>query len=754
MLCHRVIFRNKPSGKNGRRGRGKRTIPKTLHRRRRRCRLTRPLSARTDSRRSPPRAPPPTRRPPPVWRSSAKNHLTMPTKKMETVSVSTTTRISLDTDDDMNYRRPNRHRADLRPPRASHEDTGGGTSSSRATSQPGHSRDEVPMTDQTDEEHSEYKDDTDDVMHAVQGSLKEWLLKDEVREKQQYLSYAYKLTVEDKAEIRKLAEDNRIDKRIIKSIAPSIYGHENIKIAIALAMFGGQEKNWAVYTTGKGSSAAGLSAAVGKDPITGAWTLQCGALVLADKGICLIDEFDNMNDRDRANMHEAMEQHSISISKAGIVTSLKARCSVIAAANPIGGRYDSLQTFSQNVNLTDPFISRFDILCVLKDIADPVTDEMLALFIVDNHYKSQPTGAKLDESISNSQDEVSASAHPEIIPQDLLKYITYSKLNVFPKLLEAHQEKLMNVYDELRDLSSPYNGNSIVTRHLESMIRMSEAHARMHLGNHVSEEDVDVAIHVLVDSISKQKFSVQIVLWKEVTGIYPNNLDSSLNMKIGFPVFSSVVEANYVRKQQYLSSAYKLTVEDKAEIRKLAEDNRIDKRIIKSIAPSIYGHENIKIAIALAMHSKIKVPQWAVYTTGKGSSAAGLSAAVGKDPITGAWTLQCGALVLADKGICLIDEFDNMNDRDRVSIHEAMEYDSLQTFSQNVNLTDPIVSCFDILCVLKDIADPVTDEMLALFIVDNHYKSQPTGATLDESSSNSQDEVPASAHPEIIPQEE
>ncbi|KAJ8629958.1 hypothetical protein MRB53_023281 [Persea americana] len=307
--------------------------------------------------------------------------------------------------------------------------------------------------------------------------------------KQQYLLSAYKLTVEDKAEIRKLAEDNRIDKRIIKSIAASIYGHENIKIAIALAMHGKitvpqtSEENWIV------------GCLYSRKRFFCCWA--CRALVLADKGICLIDEFDNMNDRDRASIHEAMEQHSISISKAGIVTSLKARCSVIAAANPIGGRYDSLQTFSQNVNLTDPFISRFDILCVLKDIAVPVTDEMLALFIVDNHYKSQPTGAKLDESISNSQDEVSASAHPEIIPQDLLKYITYSKLNVFPKLLEAHQEKLMNVYDELRDLSSPYNGNSIVTRHLESMIRMSEAHARMHLGNHVSEEDVDVAIRVL-----------------------------------------------------------------------------------------------------------------------------------------------------------------------------------------------------------------------------------------------------------------
>ncbi|RWR84963.1 DNA replication licensing factor MCM2 [Cinnamomum micranthum f. kanehirae] len=232
----------------------------------------------------------------------------------------------------------------------------------------------------------------------------------------------------------------------------------------------------AFYTTGKGSSTAGLSAATCKDPITGAWTLQCGALVLANKGICLIDEFDNMNDRDRASIHEAMQQQSISISKAGIVTK--------------------------------------EVTC-MQDITDPVTDEMLALYIVDNNYKSQPTGAKLDEFISNYQDEVSASAHPEfplnliellllnsIIPQDLLKkYITYSKLNVFPKLLEAHQEKLMNLnslYCQIL-LVQPYKGNSIVTRHFESMIRMLEAHARMHIRVHVSEEDVDVAIRVLVE---------------------------------------------------------------------------------------------------------------------------------------------------------------------------------------------------------------------------------------------------------------
>ncbi|KAJ1382676.1 P-loop containing nucleoside triphosphate hydrolase [Sesbania bispinosa] len=363
--------------------------------------------------------------------------------------------------------------------------------------------------------------------------------------KKQDLFSSYKLTQEDKEEIENLGKDPRIGERIVKSIAPSIYGHEDIKTAIALAMFGGQEKNVegkhrlrgdinvlllgdpgtaksqflkyvektgqrAVYTTGKGASAVGLTAAVHKDPVTREWTLEGGALVLADKGICLIDEFDKMNDQDRVSIHEAMEQQSISISKAGIVTSLQARCSVIAAAHPIGGRYDSSKTFSSNVELTDPIISRFDILCVVKDVVDPVTDEMLTKFVVDSHFKSQPKGAiKDDKSLSESQDVYAAAmpADPEILPQDLLKkYITYAKLNIFPRLHDADLDKLTHVYAELRRESSHGQGVPIAVRHIESMIRMSEAHARMHLRQHVTQEDVDMAIRVLLDSfISTQK---------------------------------------------------------------------------------------------------------------------------------------------------------------------------------------------------------------------------------------------------------
>lgn len=351
---------------------------------------------------------------------------------------------------------------------------------------------------------------------------------------------AARLTDEDRNEIRALARDPRIGERIIKSIAPSIYGHENIKRGIAFALFGGQEKHpsamhrirgdinvlllgdpgtaksqflkyiekaahRAVYTTGKGASAVGLTAGVHKDPVTREWTLEGGALVLADRGICLIDEFDKMNDQDRVSIHEAMEQQSISISKAGIVTQLQARCAVLAAANPIGGRYDSSKTFSDNVELTDPILSRFDVLCVIRDIVDPVNDEKLAEFVVGSHAASHPDDdADTITSFSQQQDQ-------DILPQDVLrKYITYAKQNCYPKLQTGDYEKIAAVYAELRRESTVTQGMPIAVRHLESMIRMAEARARMHLRDYVNDDDIDAAIKTMLESfISTQKLSVQ-----------------------------------------------------------------------------------------------------------------------------------------------------------------------------------------------------------------------------------------------------
>lgn len=194
----------------------------------------------------------------------------------------------------------------------------------------------------------------------------------------------------------------------------------------------------------------------------------------------------------------------------------------------------------------------------------------------------------------------------------------------------------------------------------------------------------------------------------EVTGIYTHTFDAGLNSRQGFPVFATVLEANYVEVKNDMSSALVLTDADRAEIAKLSRDPRIIQRIVRSIAPSIYGHETVKLAVAMAMFGgrekninakhRIrgdinvlllgdpgvaksqflkyveKTAPRAVYTTGKGASAVGLTAAVHKDPLTGEWTLEGGALVLADRGVCLIDEFDKMNDADRTSIHEVREF--------------------------------------------------------------------------------
>ncbi|WVO14570.1 hypothetical protein L204_102205 [Cryptococcus depauperatus] len=352
---------------------------------------------------------------------------------------------------------------------------------------------------------------------------------------------AVHLTEEDEKMIRTMARDDRIAKRIIKSIAPSIYGHDDIKTAIALSLFGGVMKdinrkhrirgdinvlllgdpgtaksqflkyvektaNRAVFTTGQGASAVGLTASVRKDPITKEWTLEGGALVLADKGHCLIDEFDKMNDADRTSIHEAMEQQSISISKAGIVTTLQARCAIIAAANPIRGRYNPTIPFQQNVELTEPILSRFDVLCVVKDAADPVQDEMLAQFVVGSHLRSHPM---FDEET----DEVNVSTviDADVIPQDVLrKYIMYAKEHIRPKLHHLDQDKLARLYADLRRESLATGSFPITVRHLESMIRMAEASAKMHLRDYVRVDDIDLAIQVAVGSfVNAQKMSIK-----------------------------------------------------------------------------------------------------------------------------------------------------------------------------------------------------------------------------------------------------
>lgn len=325
----------------------------------------------------------------------------------------------------------------------------------------------------------------------------------------------FRLTEEDEREIRALSRDPRIVDKIVQSVAPSIYGHDDIKTAVALSLFGGVSKeaqgkhsirgdinilllgdpgtaksqvlkyientaHRAVFATGQGASAVGLTASVRRDPLTAEWTLEGGALVLADKGVCLIDEFDKMNDQDRTSIHEAMEQQTISISKAGIVTTLQARCAVIAAANPIGGRYNGTVPFSQNVELTEPILSRFDILCVVRDTVDPSEDERLASFVVNSHGRAHPVlnsakGADAPEgAAATSNGTASASQRMDIdarpaseIPQELLrKYILYAREHCRPKLYQIDQDKIARLFADMRRESLATGAYPITVRTL------------------------------------------------------------------------------------------------------------------------------------------------------------------------------------------------------------------------------------------------------------------------------------------------
>jgi DNA replication licensing factor MCM2 len=305
----------------------------------------------------------------------------------------------------------------------------------------------------------------------------------------------FRMTEEDEHEIRKLARDPNIVDKIVNSMAPSIYDHTDVKPAVALSLFGGVAKTTkdqhhirgdinvlllgdpgtaksqvlkyvektahrAVFATGQGASAVGSTASVRRDPLTSEWTLEGGALVLADSGTCLIDEFDKMHDQDRTSIHEAMEQQTISISKAGIVATLQARCGIIAAANPQGGRYNSTQPFSQNVNLTEPILSRFDILCVVRDTVEPEEDERLARFIVGSHCRSHPGGQRTDDSMQVQQDTLQTKTQATSdssrekegeIPQQLLrKYILYARERCRPKLYHMDEDKIARLFADMR----------------------------------------------------------------------------------------------------------------------------------------------------------------------------------------------------------------------------------------------------------------------------------------------------------------
>lgn len=243
---------------------------------------------------------------------------------------------------------------------------------------------------------------------------------------------------------------------------PGIAKSQMLKTTVKLSRRG-------VFTTGKGSSGVGLTASVMKDPVTGEVVLEGGALVLADRGVCCIDELDKMNEIDRVAIHEVMEQQSVSISKAGINTTLNARCAILAAANPMKGRYDPKRTLEQNVGLPVSLLSRFDVLVILKDSQDKDIDMNLATHIVSLHFENPE--APLEYTY-------------------LKNYIEAAKL-INPVLPKHLKTRLLEAYCAAR--KEP----NITPRYLLSLIRMTLAHARLRMSEEANEEDAYAAINLL-----------------------------------------------------------------------------------------------------------------------------------------------------------------------------------------------------------------------------------------------------------------
>ncbi|MEK6890373.1 MAG: minichromosome maintenance protein MCM [Nanoarchaeota archaeon] len=328
------------------------------------------------------------------------------------------------------------------------------------------------------------------------------------------------ISEEEIKEILEIAADPYLRKRLTQSIAPSIYGFEQIKEAVLLQLFGGVKKKKSDggstrgdihlllvgdpgvaksvllkfastiapkgrYVSGKAASAAGLTAAVVKDEFLKGWSLEAGAMVLSNKGAVCIDEIEKMTEQDRSAMHEAMEQQTVTISKANIHATLRAETTVLAAGNPKLGRFDPYTPIPQQIDISPALLSRFDVIFVIRDLPNKIQDEAIATHVLQEH----------------KQEVVREIIEPKL----LRKYISYARQKIKPKLTNAAIEEIKDFYVNLRNQSvrsdSEIKPIPITARQLEGIIRLSEANAKLRLSPEVLIEDARKAIELLKISL-------------------------------------------------------------------------------------------------------------------------------------------------------------------------------------------------------------------------------------------------------------
>ncbi|KXN83612.1 DNA replication licensing factor mcm5 [Leucoagaricus sp. SymC.cos] len=422
--------------------------------------------------------------------------------------------------------------------------------------------------------------------------------------------FGVQFSPEEEEEISEMARSDGFYERFAKSVAPSIYGSLDIKKAISCLLFGGSKKvlpdgmrlrgdinvlllgdpgtaksqllkfvEKAVYTSGKGSSAAGLTASVQRDAASREFYLEGGAMVLADTGVVCIDEFDKMRDEDRVAIHEAMEQQTISIAKAGITTVLNSRTSVLAAANPVFGRYDEGRSPGENIDFQTTILSRFDMIFIVKDEHNEQRDKLIAKHVMNIHMNRQ------------NQDEEGVQAEGEIPLEKMKKYIAYCKSKCAPRLSAEAQEMLSSHFVSLRkqvqQVEQDNNERSsipITVRQLEAIVRISESLAKLTLSPTVRNHHVEEAIRLF-------KFStMDAVAAGSADGLSRGELNEEMSrierdirrrLPLGWTTTYATLSKEFVTQQGYSSHALERTlyILEKREVIRFSGQKKVIHRI-------------------------------------------------------------------------------------------------------------------------------------------------------------------------------